>query len=319
MTIPASAVTVTDDTGTTVAADATPVKIISLAPSNTEILASLDLLNNTVGITDACDYPPEVKKIPRVGGDAFISIERVAAAQPDLILASDITPKATVQRLRDLGLTVIVLAPRNLSQVIEAIRLVGSVTGSENRAQAIAESMAAHINNNSSDTPSINRPTIAHILWHEPIMVSGNNTLQNDVIVHAGGSNAFGDQAGWYTTSLETLLAKNPDIIIVNDIGNDQTTSLINVLLTSPKFSSLSAVKRHHVYAVDPDIISRPGPRIVEGLEQVREVINNFKETAPLSSSVQSPKTPPQCSEIPGFVFLIGFVYYGFWSLRRMH
>jgi len=103
--LPVSAVTVTDDAGTIVTLNATPGRIVSLAPSNTEILAALGLTGRLVGITDVCNYPPEVNTVPRIGGYSSISTEKVSAARPDLVIASDITPAETTARLRALGLS----------------------------------------------------------------------------------------------------------------------------------------------------------------------------------------------------------------------
>jgi len=134
--LPASGVNVTDDAGTTIALNATPSRIVSLAPSNTEILAALGLLDRLVGVTDVCDYPPS-ENITRIGGYSGINIEKVAAARPDLVIASDITPPATVDKLRSLGLAVIVVTPRNIDDMMRDIRLVGAITGRESEAEEL--------------------------------------------------------------------------------------------------------------------------------------------------------------------------------------
>jgi iron complex transport system substrate-binding protein len=299
--LPAAAITVTDDTGMAVTLNTTPGRIVSLAPSNTEILAALGLLDRMVGVTDVCNYPPEVNNIPRIGSYSAISIEKVAASRPDLIIASDITPRETVNRLRGLGRTVVVVAPRNIGDVLLDIRMVGMITGTGQRADQLAGNLSDRLSTIALDALPSRRPTVAHVVWHDPLYVSGNDTLQNDVIVHAGGVNAFADRNGWGTVSLEEFLMKNPDIILVNE-GDGMDASAKDVILdafmNNPQYASLSAVKNHQVYAVNSDLISRSGPRIVDAVEQVARIIRTVNGTHPAS---QAESVATSAAKTPGF------------------
>jgi iron complex transport system substrate-binding protein len=297
--LPASAVTVTDDAGTVITLNATPQRIVSLAPSNTEILASLGLLDRVVGVTDVCDYPPAVKNIMRIGGYSAISIEKVAAARPDLVVASDITPQETVDRLRELGLPVVLVAPRNTGHVVRDIRMVGILTGSESTAEDLAANLSARSAASAPPSSSAYNLTIAHVVWNDPLYISGNDTLQDDVIVHAGGTNVFADKEGWGTVSLEEFLMRNPDIIIVSGGGgmdNGTNDIILEDFMTSPQYASLSAVKNRHVYAVDANIISRAGPRIFDAEEQVAGIVRAVHDE---STTPQATPVPPARS--PGF------------------
>ena len=301
--IPVSAITVTDDAGMTITLNATPSRIVSLSPSNTEILAALGILDRVVGVTDVCDYPPEVKNITRIGGYSAISIEKVAAARPDLVIASDLTPKETVDRLQTLGLAVVVVAPRNIDHMIRDIRMVGTMTATESRAEVLAANLSYRIAA-VLPCPSItDRPTVAHVVWHKPLYVSGNDTLQNDVITHAGGENVFADRNGWSTVSLEEFLMKNPDIIIVNGGGGMDSSEkdvIREAFMTSPQYASLSTVKNNHVYSVNADIISRPAPRIVDATEQVARLIHPecFTQATSFHGATPTPtvKSPGFCA-----------------------
>jgi len=298
--MPVSAVTVMDDAGTVITLNEPPSRIVSLAPSNTEILAALGLLDMVVGVTDACDYPPEVKNIPRIGGYASISIERVSAAHPDLILASDITPKETVQRLRALGLTVMVVSPHTIDQMIRDIRTIGGVTGEEAGADTLAANLSTRLAAIAPAGAAAGRPTVAHVIWNKPLYVSGNDTLQDDAIGYAGGKNAFGDRNRWCTVSLEEFLVKNPDIIIVSGgggMGNATRDVIFEDFMTSPKYAALSAVKNHRVYTVNADAISRAGPRIVDATEQVAADIR--VPVNPADGIVWGSTTP--AARAPGF------------------
>jgi iron complex transport system substrate-binding protein len=308
--ISVSAVTVTDDAGTSVTINATPQRIVSLAPSNTEILASLGLLERVVGVTDVCDYPPAVKNIPRIGGYSAISIEKVAAARPDLVLASDITSQETVSRLRYLGLTVVVVAPRNIDHVMRDIRLVGTLTGNDPAAEGLAANLSARSTAAAPASPASYNLTVAHVVWNDPLYVSGNDTLQDDVIVHTGGTNIFADREGWGTVPLEEFLIRNPDIIIVNGGGGmDNTTKdiILEDFMNSPQYASLSAVKNHHVYAVDSNIISRAGPRIFDAEEQVAGIIRavHDESMASQAAAISTVKSPGFCAAWTGLLICL--------------
>ncbi|MDD1686713.1 cobalamin-binding protein [Methanoregula sp.] len=298
---PAAAITVTDDAGTVITLNATPQRIVSLAPSNTELLAALGLLDHMVGVTDVCDYPPGVSTIPRIGGYSAISTEKVAAARPDLVVASDITPQETVSRLRGLGLQVVVVSPHNIGEMIRDVGMLGTLTGTETRADELAANLTARLSAVAAASPKTGKPAVAHVVWHSPLYVSGNDTLQNDVIEHAGGTNVFSDKDGWGTVSLEEFLTANPDIIIVNGGGGMDSTSsdvILEAFMTNPQYASLAAVKNHRVYAVNADTISRAGPRIVDATEQVATIINAWHDERAAADAAALPATT---QKTPGF------------------
>lgn len=296
--LPVSAASITDDAGTTVTLNVTPERIVSLSPSNTEILAALGLTDRIVGVTDVCDYPPEVKDIPRIGGYSAISIEKVAAARPDIVIASDKTSRETIRRFEEIGLPVIVIAPKNVDHVIRDIRLVGKITGTENRAEELATSLIRRMEAAAS-APDTTSPTVAHVVYYKPLYISGNTTMQDDIITRAGGVNVFADRSGWSTVSLEEFLLANPDIIIVSGGGGMDASErdvIREEFMTNPQYASLTAVKDNHVYAIDADIISRPGPRVADAAEQVSGIIAAVRaERAaqqPAAPGSATPKTP---------------------------
>lgn len=279
--IPVSAITFTDDAGAGITLDTRPERIVSLSPSCTEILAALGLLDRVVGITDVCDYPPKVQNKTRIGGYSAISIEKVAATRPDLIIASDLTPKETVSRLSEIGLQVIVVAPKNIDHVLKDIRLVGEITGTGPQAEELAANLSRRIAAAQPARESGFRPTVVHVVWYKPLYVSGNNTLQNDVISNAGGMNVFVHRSGWSTVSLEEFLLTNPDIILVSGGGGMDSSEkdvILDEFMANPQYASLAAVKNHHVYAVNADIISRPGPRIADAAEEVSRIFSAVAE-----------------------------------------
>jgi iron complex transport system substrate-binding protein len=305
-----SAITVTDDAGTTITLNTTPERIVSLSPSNTEILAALGLLDKVVGVTDVCDYPPEVINKTRVGGYSAISIEKVAAVKPDLVIASDKTPRETVSRIKEIGVPVIVVAPKNVDHVIRDIGMIGRITGTETQAEDLAANITRRIAK-ASAVPGTNSPTVAHVVYYKPLYVSGNTTMQNDIISRTGGINVFANRNGWRTVSLEEFLLANPDIIIVSGGGGMDTSErdvILDDFMTNSQYTSLSAVKNHHVYAINADIISRPGPRIADAAEEVSGIISAIEEDRVAQQPVTVPGTTAKTPGFSAIIAVFGFI-----------
>lgn len=286
----AGVITVTDDAGETVTILGTPERIVSLAPANTEVLFALGLDDRIVGVTDYCDYPPAALDKPKVGGYSTVNIEKVVAADPDLVFASYGNTEDVVNRLRDLGLTVISLDPTTIDDVLHDITLAGEATGREEEAAKLVQNLTDRIQAVTDKTRALEkRPTVAHVIWYDPIWVSGNATFQDEVIEKAGGLNAFDSVEGWGIVSLEVFITTDPDYIIVNS-GTGMTKEeghdiIYDYFMTEPRMQELSAVRNNHVYIIDADIVSRGGPRIVDALEEVARDLHpdlfGARETSP--------------------------------------
>jgi len=266
-------ITITDDQGITVTIQGYPQRIVSLAPSNTEILFALGLGERVVGVADLSDYPPLAAAVPQVGGYSTISVEKVIALEPDLIVAVDGNTEEVLNRLRTMGQTVIVLNPETMDEVIDNINLIGEITGVRERAALLNEELKLRISIVTERTGAITeRPTVAHVVWHEPVWVSGDRTFQNEVMKAAGGENVFDHLDEWEIVGLEEFIVTNPDYIFVSSgtgMGTASQNIIYNYFMTEPRFQNLNAVKNNHVILVDADIISRAGPRIVDALEEV--------------------------------------------------
>ena len=269
-----------DDFGYEVVVNKTPERIVSLAPSNTEILFALGLGNKIVGVTDYCNYPEEAKKKQKVGGYSTVNIERVLALNPDLVVAAYGNGKETIDILREYGLTVIALNPKNLSDVMRDIELLGKVTGTEENATRLVDMMEHRIDEVKRNASNFSlRPKVAHVLWHDPIWVSGKNTFIDELISIAGGENAFGDLEGWKIVSIEDFLARNPDIIVVNSGTGMGGGKDILYDWTIRELKDVRAVREGRVYVIDSDIISRPSYRLVYALEELSEIISEFSSS----------------------------------------
>ncbi|MFA6362877.1 ABC transporter substrate-binding protein [Methanoregula sp.] len=280
--------TVTDDYGTMVTIHGEPQRIVSLAPTNTEILFALGLGDRVVGVTDYCNYPPEATVKPKIGGYSTVSVENVITQKPDLIVASYGNGAELVNHLKKLNLTVIVTNPENVSGILNDITFVGRATGADNNATALVDSLTARIRNTEKNASALtSRPKVAHILWNDPIYVSGNGTFQDELIRMAGGSNAFAGKKDYATIGTEDFIAANPDVLIVNSgsgMGGSED-SIAQYFKNETRFANVGAIKNHRVYVIDSDTVDRAGPRIVDALEIVAGDIRSADTGSPTATS----------------------------------
>jgi len=269
-----SAMTITDSLGRNVTLPEKIDRIISLAPGNTEILFALGLGDKVVGVTDYCDYPEEAKNKTKVGGFKTVNTEKVVSLSPDLVLITGGIQESIVKELERLNLTIIVLDPKNVSGVISSIKLVGDATGKTKEAKNITESMEKRMKNVTERVGNASRPRVFHVTWHDPLMSASNGTLINELIELAGGVNIAGNAKTKYPVySLEVLVEQNPEIITVSSEmgGGGATVDGVKEML---KDENLTAVKNNRIYDIDSNLVDRPGPRIVDGLEDVAKIIH---------------------------------------------
>lgn len=282
-------VTVTDDYGVKVSVPSDPQKIVSLSPSNTEILGALDLIDKVVGVTDYSNYPAEAATKTNVGGYTAINSEKVVALNPDLVIADSGNGNETIDYLRGLGLNVVVLNPTDIEGVFKDIVLVGKATGTEDKANSLVNSMSDRVNSIKEKVASADtKPTVAHVVSYDPIYVAGKNTYQDQVISVAGGKNAFSSIDGWGTVNVEDLVNKDPDYVMINSgtgmSDENGSNPVYDYFEQNTQVQSLKAVKDDHLALVDADIISRGGPRIVDAIEMVAKLIHPECFSLPVSN-----------------------------------
>lgn len=272
-----SPIEITDQLERVVRLNRVPQRIISIAPSNTEILFALGLADRVVGVTDYDDYPPAVKEKPSVGGYTMPNIEKIVEIQPDLILVTSIHEQRIIQQLEERGLTVFALAPKTLEDVLAAITLVGEITGQKKKASELVAEMQNRIKavtNKTEGLPQGQRPRVFYITWHDPLMAPGSGTFQDDLIAKAGGTNISRDLIGYVDISLEAVIAANPEVMIAG-VGHGKMVDLnLQFIETEPRLRDTSARQNNRIYEVDGNLVSRPGPRIVEGLEELARLIH---------------------------------------------
>lgn len=255
-----------------------PEKIISLAPSNTEILYALGLEDRLVAVTEYCNYPEAAKEKPQIGGFATIDIEKVVEIQPDLILATNIHKDEVMPQLERLGLTVLTLDPKTVDEVLEAIDLIGRFTGKTEEASQLTTEMKNRIKAVTEKTATLSeaqRPGVFYILWHDPLMTVSAETRIHELIIKAGGINIARDLEGGYPTmSLEAVIMANPQVIIAGSGHGSSQDLPFQFALTEPRLAEIAARQNDRVYEIDSDLTSRPGPRIVDGLEKLAQFIH---------------------------------------------
>ncbi len=261
-------VTVTDDAGRKVTIDAKPERIVSLAPGNTEICFALGILDRVVGVTTYDDFPPEVTSIEKVGDFVTPNLEAIAALEPDLVLATTGVQADLIDRIEATGARVVAIDPASLDALYDSIMLVGTITGEPAAAASLVDRMKADLETIQSAIEAAPVPCFIEIA-QEPLFTAGQGTLINDLIEQAGGENIVTEQ-GYVAYSLETLLTKDPEVYL----ATRGSMSDPNDLAKRPGFDKLAAVKNGRVHVLDDNLVSRPGPRVIDGIRQIAESLH---------------------------------------------
>ncbi len=270
---PADAFTVRDTLGREVTIPAPPRRIVSLVPSATEIIFALGGEERLVGVTDFCDWPPEARRKPRVGGMIAPSLEAIVALRPDLVVVTDEgNSQATLDQLDRLGIPSYVVHARRLDDAMALVDRLGELTGRSAAAPRVVSSLKARVRRVVESVRSSPRPRVLYVLWPDPIVVPGRDGLVTELIALAGGTSVTAAAAGSYPRlSLEGVVAYKPDVIILARHGGDQTPTL---RATWDRLGAVPAIHAGRVSSVDGALLHRYGPRVVDGLEALARVIH---------------------------------------------
>lgn len=266
-------VALVDDIGREVTVTVEPLRIVSLAPANTEIVAELGLLDRVVGVTSFDDYPPEVSEIQVVGDFMAPNVEAVAATSPDLVLATGGIQAGTISQLEDMGAVVIAVDPVDLESLYASIRMVGAATGTDAEAEALVDGMTSDVADIEAAAAE-RAPVTAFVeIAQDPLFTTGSGTLIDDLLVRAGGVNTV-QKEGYIGYSVEQLLEDDPEVYLATEGSMSDPSTLGE----RPGYDSLSAVAAGRVYILDDNLVSRPGPRVVEGLAQIYAALHVGEE-----------------------------------------
>ena len=264
--------TIIDDLGRAVIVPKSPQRIISLAPSSTEILFAVGLGDRVIGVDDYSDYPEETKNKTKIGSYLNPNLEVIASLEPDLILASDMTSNEYVASLEEKNFIVFVLSPKTIQGIIRDIRVVGIIGKKTKEANNLADSLEHRINAITSKTSNntLYKPRV--YVEYYPYWTYGPGSFGNDVISMAGGKNIAGTTVNAYPEITNEFVAMSNPEIVVFTIGL-HTSTTIEDIKSRTGWDKISAVKNNKIYTIDDDIISRKGPRIVDALEQLAKLI----------------------------------------------
>lgn len=273
--------TLTDDAGREVTLEAEPMRIVSLAPSNTEIVCALGACDRLVGVTDFDDHPPEVADIEDVVISASVDVERVVGAEPDLVLAAgnELTPTAVIEQLEELGLTVMVLYPETLDEVYADIELIGTAIGRLESADELVDEMRGRVDEVVSAVAGVERPLTLYEVFHAEgtTYTAGDGSFLAALLDLAGAEPLTGDAQGLLAP--EALVAADPELILLGTASYDPSLTepevAVGTVASRAGWGDLRAVREGRVVPYLDDIVTtRPGPRIVEGLEALARAIH---------------------------------------------
>src|SRR5690625_2267978 len=264
---------VLDASGEEVVLEEEPEKIVSIMPSNTEIAFALGLGEKMVGVSDHDNYPEEVLDIEKVGG-MELNVELMLSLEPDLVFAHESNGEETINQLRDAGLNVFVVNnATNFEEVYESINMMSIITGTEDKGLEIIQSMEegfAELAEKAEAIAEDDKQIVYIEISPEPeIYAPGNHTFEQEILTLINAENGVTED-GWVMINEEAVIEMDPDVIIVTyDYVEDPVGEVIN----RDAWQDITAVKDERVIQVDTDLVSRPGPRLVEGAEVLAKAI----------------------------------------------
>jgi iron complex transport system substrate-binding protein len=257
-------VTLFDDLQRRVTLQQPATRIVSLAPSITESLFAIGAGDHVIGVTDYCNFPPQVRFCHRVGGMINPSIEAIVGLSPDLIILSmEGNQRQDFTTLTALRVPVFVTNPRTLEGINRSLRQLGALTGRTREAGRLADSLSRRIAQLRVDGSKRRTRTLLFVSV-QPLMAVGANTFLNELVTAAGGENLAASSSLTYPSlSREMVLTQDPEVLLITSDALDSTEHISTMY---PEWAQLSAVRSRHVYRINPDLVSRPGPRAVDGL-----------------------------------------------------
>jgi iron complex transport system substrate-binding protein len=266
-------VTVTDDAGHRVTLPRPARRIVALMPSATETLVAIGAGPLLVGRTDF-DRGPGVDSLPSVGGGMDPSIEKVVALRPDLVLGWAEKKDTKIRsRLEELGIPVFSVSTTDTADVYRMLRNLGALTGREDAAGAVADSLRAELEAVRASVAGLPRPTAFYVVWNDPPMTTGGGTFLHELVGLAGGRNVFGDLGEpWPTVSMEEVVRRDPDVLVlpVGEKGGGRADQI----RTAPGWRELRAVREGRVVLVPSELMNRPGPAIGQAARALRDALH---------------------------------------------
>jgi cobalamin transport system substrate-binding protein len=273
LTAPSSRIEVKDETGRTVRVPQPVRRIVSLAPSVTETLFALGVGDRVVGDTDFCDYPPEAKQKTHIGGPVSPSIEAIAALHPDLVVATrEINRPDSVHALEQLGIAVYATDPQTVEQVLTSTERLGELLGAGDAARMLKANLRLRLSEIDRRLAGLPAKSVLMIVWLDPLMSVGRNTFLDDALRHAGARSVIDSPQSWPTIDLEQVVRLQPEYLIISNDNAQQVKRELVELQGRPAWRQLEAV-RNRRFIVISEAMSRPSPRLVDGIEQLARAL----------------------------------------------
>jgi iron complex transport system substrate-binding protein len=266
--------TLTDQLGRHVTVSDNPQRVVSLAPSITEIVFALNQGHLLQGVTNYSDFPAEALKLPKVGSYVNLDLEKIVALKPDLCIAiKDGNPIAVVRRLESLKIPVYAVNPRNLETVMQTVQEIAGLLNVQKKADKLVQSMNLRIQKvKSLVAKTTYRPRVFFQIGVSPIVSVGTNTFSHELIVLAGGENVAQGPIAYPLCSTEQVLALSPEVIIITSMA--RVAVFKQVKAEWNRWPNMPAVRNHHIFIEDSNLFDRPTLRLVDGLELMVKLIH---------------------------------------------
>ena len=265
----APSVVVTDDVGRQVEVPQPVRRIVSLAPSVTETIFALGAQDRLVGVTDYCDYPPEAKQKPKVGGAINPNLEQVVALRPDLVVVTkSLNRRETVDALDRLHVPAYATDARTVEEMIESIGRLATVIDAADQGKAQVASLQARLDELHRKLEGVAPARVLFVVWTDPLISVGTETFLADALRLAGADSVIHSQQDWPHVSLEEVVRLQPDYLIFANSDTDRALQDFAALQQQPGWRDLKAVQENRL-AIISDAINRPAPRLVDAIEQL--------------------------------------------------
>jgi iron complex transport system substrate-binding protein len=265
---------ITDLKGRQITLDKVPERIVSLSPANTEILFAVGAGDKVVGVTSYCDFPAEVKDVEKIGSFEGPNLELIQKANPDVVLAGGYIQEDLIASLEQLNIPVISTEATDFNSIFDSITLIGKISGNDQKAAEVVKGMQDKIAEIQFKVKGHTPKSVFYVVWTDPLTTAGSGTFINDVIKAAGGVNTAEKVEFWAKYSTEELIKDNPEYLL-SAIHSTNEGITVDFFKESPIFKNLDSVKNGKVYLMsDDNVISRPGPRIVQAIEEVSMILH---------------------------------------------
>lgn len=254
------------------------MRLISLCPSNTELLYYLNLIDDLVGVDDFSDWPQEVTHLPKLGPDLQIDMDKVEALKPDLVLASLSVPgmERNIESLQKRNIPHIVLNPQTLMDIQNDLLQVGELTDRKELARQVAESMGGFIKSYKELATTVQmKPNVYWEWWPKPVFTPGSVNWLTEISELAGSSNIYADQeVASYQTDWEDVRKRNPDVICMIWVGVKESKMNPDHIRRRPGWTETNAVKQDKIYVLEERLFCRPSPRLLDGLQKLAQLLH---------------------------------------------